>query len=84
MKDNAGYKRLIMAPFNPLIEAILILLVISPLLVFWVWMFRDMLNSDNLPNLMSNDAKTDWTLIFIILNVFAAAIYYSRVYRNRR
>ncbi len=72
-----------MPQFNPLITAIVILIAISPLLVFWIWMFREMLKNDNLPGLVTRDSKSDWTLAFLLLNAFAAAIYYSRVYRNR-
>lgn len=49
-------------------------------LAFWGWMFRDMVENDALPR----DAKENWTFAFVLLNVFAAAIYYSTVYRNRQ
>jgi hypothetical protein len=50
-----------------------------PLIVFWFWMFRDMTNNDYLPS----DARNNWTLAFIFLNVFAAFWYYLVEYRNR-
>lgn len=58
------------------------LLFIIPLIAFWAWMFRDMLNNDDL----LPDAKQNWTWAFILLNVFAAAVYYGGIYqqRNRR
>jgi hypothetical protein len=71
-------------PVPSLQSALIILLTISPLIVFWLLMFRDMLNRNNLPNLMTSDSKSDWTFAFIFLNVFAAVLYYSTVYRNRR
>lgn len=55
------------------------LIVVLPLLAFWAWMFRDMIDNRDLPP----RAKETWTFAFIILNVFAAAIYYANVYLNR-
>ncbi len=69
-----------MAYLTPLVP----FLFIIPLIIFWLMMFRDMLDSDSLPNLVTGDAKTDWTLAFVFLNVFAAVLYYSVVYRNRK
>jgi hypothetical protein len=73
------------------------LLIILPLVIFWVWMFRDMMNNDDLPSLremiMGNrdisglpvsDPKSEWALAFIFLNVFGAVIYYAVVYRSKR
>jgi hypothetical protein len=68
------------APIPPLIEAAFILLAVSPLLAFRAWMFQDMINNERLP--ISD--KNTWTLMFLLLNVFGAAIYYVNVYRNRR
>lgn len=62
-----------------LITAVTIVLAISPLLVFWAWMLRDMLNNDYLPS----KAKNDWLLAFVLLNVFGAVLYYSNIYRNK-
>jgi hypothetical protein len=42
-------------------------------------MFQDMLATDDLPG----SAKENWTFAFILLNVFAAVIYYNAVYRHR-
>jgi uncharacterized RDD family membrane protein YckC len=60
----------------PLITGLIIAL---PLIVFWLWMFRDMINNDNLPS----SSKDYWMLAFIFMNVFAAVFYYATVYRNR-
>jgi cytochrome c oxidase assembly factor CtaG len=56
----------------------LIILVVG--LTFWGWMFREMLDNREL----SPAEKENWTFLFILLNVFGAAIYYRNVYRNRR
>lgn len=58
------------------------LVFIVPLIVFWLWMFRDMLNNEDLPP----GVKENWTWAFILLNVFAAAIYFGGIFqrRNRR
>ena len=57
----------------------LILMIIPlALLVFWLWMFWDMTNNDNLPS----GSKFNWTLAFVFLNVFAA-VYYFAEYRKK-
>ena len=63
----------------PLLFLLLIAIPMA-LLVFWVWMYREMLNNDYL----SPSEKNFWTIAFIFFNVFAAAYYYSTEYRNRR
>ncbi len=35
-------------------------------------------------NSLPNDAKNTWTFMFVLLNVFAAVIYYATEYRNGR
>lgn len=55
------------------------MMIALPLAVFWFWMFRDMTNNDYL----SSDAKNNWFIMFILLNVFAAFWYYYVEYRNR-
>ena len=59
---------------NPLIPWLIVL----PFLVFWVWMFWDMANNDYL----TRYPKPTWFAMFIFLNVFGAALYYSLEYRN--
>jgi len=54
------------------------LTAILPVIVFYLWMFRDMTNNDDLPA----SAKYNWTLALIFLNV-AAAIFYFIEYRYR-
>ncbi len=64
------------------------MLIILPLMVFWMWMFWEMTNNDDLPSnspaLLTWPPKTkySWTLAFIFLNVFAAVFYYWLEYRN--
>lgn len=61
---------------NPLIP-LFSMIFVTPLLAFYVWMFRDMVNNDAL----SSDERSYWTLAFIVLNVFAAALYFNQ-YKN--
>jgi hypothetical protein len=70
------------APTEPAFSPVqfLPLLLVVPLIVFWIWMFRDMLNNRNI----SDTAKTNWTVAFIFLNAFAAVFYYVYEYRNKR
>ncbi len=67
------------------------IVVVLPLLAFWMWMFSDMINNTDLPrwpfwDVTDSDSlpsrRFNWTLAFALLNVFAAAIYYSTVYTN--
>ena len=60
---------------NPLAPWILVL----PLLAFWLWMFWDMANNDRLVSY----PKFTWLAVFIFLNVFGAAWYYSVEYRGQ-
>ncbi len=53
--------------------------VIVFLIIFWMLMYRDMTRNDSLPE----SAKSNWTLVFVLMNVFGAIIYYVTVYRNR-
>jgi hypothetical protein len=64
--------------FSP-VQLILPMIIFVPALAFWGWMFRDMLNNDNLPS----SAKNGWMFAFILLNIFAAVIYYVQEYRSR-
>ena len=62
------------------LDKLIPLIFILPLIAFWIWMFRAMLKNDDLPD----SAKNGWILAFIVLNVFAAVIYYVQEYRTRR
>ncbi len=49
------------------------------LLVFWAWMFWDMTNNNRIPS----GERSNWTLAFVFLSIFAAMYYYVYEYRNR-
>ena len=73
-----------------LISLLIGLMIVLPLLVFWLWMFRDMTKNDALsgnsaaPLTWPPSSKNDWLIWFIVLNVFAAAFYYVFEYRKRQ
>jgi uncharacterized membrane-anchored protein YitT (DUF2179 family) len=67
-----------LAPSTVLIGLIPLLIVV-PLIMFWAWMFKDMVNNDHLPSIF----KPYWVMAFILLNIPAAIFYYYTVYRNR-
>ena len=64
--------------FSPV--QLLPLLLVIPLIAFWIWMFRDMLNNRDL----SDTARNGWIIAFIFLNAFPAVVYYVYEYRNKR
>ena len=55
------------------------LIVVVPLILFWAWMFKDMVNNDDLLSVF----KPYWIMAFILLNIPAAVFKYYTVYRNR-
>jgi hypothetical protein len=77
MRYNAGETR--SATMTTTLVHLIPLLVLIPVLAFWAWMFSDMLNNDRLPS----EIRSQWTVAFILLSVFAAALYYANVYRDR-
>ncbi len=64
-----------MEQFTPLIP----LIAVIPLLLFWIWMFRDLNANDHLLNY----SRYTWTLLFIFMNVFGACLYYFMEYTDR-
>ena len=58
-----------------------LILALPPLLAlaFWLWMAWNLSRNDNL----SRSEKYNWTLAFLLLNVFAAVFYYVTEYRKR-
>lgn len=68
--------------------AFYISLIISALLIiFWVWMFREMSVNDDIPERSTRIAwppasKFEWTIYFIFLNIFAAGFYYFYFYKK--
>ncbi len=63
---------------SPLQQSVLVLLPI-PLLIFWMWMFSDMMRNDEIPT----NLKFQWFLAFIFLNIFAAILYYFQTYSKK-
>ncbi len=55
------------------------LIVVVPLVVFWAWMFKEMLNNDGIPSIF----RPYWMMAFILLNIPAAVFYYYTVYKNQ-
>jgi hypothetical protein len=69
----------------------LLALAIPILLVaFWIWMFNDMLNNDDIPSSeppgfrWPPQAKNQWIIFFIVFNIFTAGYYYFTEYNRRR
>ncbi len=70
---------LLAASSSTLLIGLIPLLLVVPLVIFWAWMFRDMLNTTDVPSIY----RPYWTMAFILLNIPAAVFYYYTVYRNR-
>ena len=74
---------------SPLLAFLTTLVVVLPLLGFWAWMFRDMVNNPDLPTSTPEfftwppRTKNHWLLVFILLNVLGAGFYYFTVYREK-
>ena len=74
---------------NQLIPPLITLLIVLPLIAFWLWMFQDMTKNVYLPDNSAAPltwppaSKYTWTLAFIFLNVFVAAFYYAWEYKKR-
>ena len=64
---------------HPISSIIIPLIIILPLIVFWLWMAWDLGGNNNLPS----SEKTYWMLAFLFMNVFAAVYYYVTEYRKR-
>ncbi len=62
-----------------LLVRVILLIGVLALFVFWAWMFWDLANN----NRLDQSARTNWTLAFVFLNVFAACLYYVNEYRYR-
>ncbi len=58
---------------------LIVTVAVLGLLVFWAWMFWDMTNNRRLPT----NERSNWTLAFVFLSIFAAMYYYAYEYRNR-
>jgi len=65
---------------------IIILLIPIMLVAFWAWMFWEMSNNNDLPRCFitftnGSNAKYDWTLTFVLLNIFTAGYYFLTEYQ---
>jgi len=67
----------------------LIVLAIPVLLMaFWAWMCNHMLHNDDIPSMAPlgfrwpPQAKNQWLVFFILLNVFTAGYYYFTEYKK--
>ena len=56
------------------------LLVTVPLVVFWLWMFKDFANNYEIPRAV----RTYWLAAFLFLNILTAIYYYFTEYDNGR
>ena len=56
------------------------LIITVVLFAFWIWMFWDMANNEDLPN---ND-RLLWTAGFVFLSLLAAGYYYLSEYKYRK
>ncbi len=57
---------------------VLSLVVIIPLVAFWVWMARDL----NRNEYLRDDKSKFWTMMLVLFNVFGAIAYDWYVYQN--
>jgi hypothetical protein len=71
-------ERAMTQPNQLIVEVLIPLIVVLPLIVFWLRMFRDMLDNAYLPP----GTKDYWTLAFIFASIFTAIYYYVNVYRR--
>jgi 4-amino-4-deoxy-L-arabinose transferase-like glycosyltransferase len=55
------------------------LIIVLPLIVFWLWMAWDLGGNGRL----SPSEKFYWQLAFLFMNVFAAVYYYVTEYKKR-
>lgn len=61
-------------------QIVAILLLITPLIAFWLWMLRDMLGNDRL----LPQARNFWLIALLFGNVLGAAMNYGSEYRGHR
>lgn len=64
-------------------------LIVLPLAAFWLSMFRDMTTNGELPAATGAlfewppVSRHGWTVLFIVLSLPAAVLYYRTIYRRR-
>lgn len=67
-----------------------LIIVLIPFLleIFWLWMFLDMTNNQDLPECFIRigkvpNPKTDWAFAFVFMNIVAALFYWWEIYRKK-
>lgn len=60
------------------VQSVLPVLIILPLIGFWIWMFNDFLQNDR----SSKDEHLIWLVSFVFAGIFTAFYYYFTEYRN--
>ena len=53
--------------------------ILIPLIIFWIWMFSDMINNQSIPR----DSRSFWLIGFIFVGILTAGYYYFTEYKNR-
>jgi uncharacterized membrane protein YtjA (UPF0391 family) len=72
-----------------IVAQVILPLAIIPLMVFYFWMLHDMLANDRLPEGAFGQftwppaTRSDWTLVFVVLSVAGAALYFVTTYQRR-
>jgi hypothetical protein len=67
--------------------SLLFLLIPIVLIVFWGWMYWEMMHNENLPPCyftLTNrtNIRYDWMFAFIFLSIFTAGYYFFTEYKN--
>lgn len=83
-----------LSPEERVVSPLIPLIIILPMLSFYIWMFWDMMHNNDLTtspwallgargiNSLDN-FRYNWMTAFLLFNVFAAAMYYVWEYRRR-
>jgi hypothetical protein len=79
MEQERGCVMLLDMTRSTIVIGLIPLILVVPLVLFWAWMFNDLLKNADVPSIF----KPYWTMAFILLNIPAAVFYYYTVYRNR-
>ncbi|HEX7963195.1 MAG TPA: hypothetical protein VF466_01250 [Candidatus Saccharimonadales bacterium] len=67
---------------------LLLLLLPLPALAFYLWMFWDMANNPDIPADARGTlgwppaSRMHWAVLFVVLNIVAAVIYFTTVYKD--
>lgn len=60
-------------------QALVPLIIVVPLVVFWVWMAYEFTQNDRIPP----NERFVWIFGFVFLGILTAGYYYFTVYRER-